>query len=834
MPFTCEVCKQTFSRCAYINHCAQSNCRPKSNPKIGLSHNEKLVSIKIQQRTPTSEPAPCNKDDLPKHLENGLSHDEKLVSRNIQQLTPTSEPSPSNKDDSPTHLENGALFMVVSLDKKTSSSSSTEVTEKTQDDSNTSLSNIFLEDGANQSNGCEIESILQDNISDIEENILNMISGTLDPQILDGVMELEHEQLNENVGNEEILGGVGLLIQQENSENNPIVFTENNEEIQIEENIENEGFQINQAEPPKGFTKKGNPRKRAAPRKKEEIKSKRQRNKEKHNIQPPCSDNCKRKCIQKVSEERRCEIHEHFWSMEDNERKVFILGHVEKKKVVRNTKDEDNSRRGKTFFYHLTNSEGERKNVCKTFFLTTLGYKKKNDMFVFNVLNRSISGVSPNCDKRGRHTPHNFIDKTIIKDHILKYNPCISHYRREHAPNRKYLPAELSITEMHNAFLEEHEGIVCSYDLYRSVLLEMNVSFSKLGHEECEKCTSYKLHNPQHVQENDESCLECTEWLAHKKKYTEARMSYGEYIDENRLNEYSNDGIVVCSMDLQKVLMLPHMEQFKQAVFTKRIVLFNESFVPIGKKPKIEPMACLWHEAISGRKKEDITSALHAFLFHYRDAKEIHLWMDNCASQNKNWSLFSYMVGLINCSEIASNKIVFNYLEPGHTFMSADQFHHQVNQQIKTKGKVYDFDDFQDAVMKSNSGKVIVKSLQHTDFFNSFDYSSTYKITNKIPRPYLSEMVQVIFQRGSFDIQYKTSFISEQIESISILKAGYLKKKQVPMPTRRSNPRGINQAKKADIIQKLLPLMPENRRSFWLDLPASSDVPDLVTDQEVE
>lgn len=45
----------------------------------------------------------------------------------------------------------------------------------------------------------------------------------------------------------------------------------------------------------KGLTKHGNPRKRGLPRKKDEVETKRQRNKNKHDIQPPCNDTCKRK-----------------------------------------------------------------------------------------------------------------------------------------------------------------------------------------------------------------------------------------------------------------------------------------------------------------------------------------------------------------------------------------------------------------------------------------------------------------------------------------------------------------------------------------------------------
>lgn len=126
--------------------------------------------------------------------------------------------------------------------------------------------------------------------------------------------------------------------------------------------------------------------------------------------------------------------------------------------------------------------------------------------------------------------------------------------------------------------------------------------------------------------------------------------------------------------------------------------------------------------------------------------------MDNCAAQNKNWALFSYLVWLVNSEEIEADRIVLNYLEAGHTFMSADSFHHQVTKQLKQKGKVYEFDDFADAVQNSNSGKVIVSKLKSpSDFFELFNYSSTYLISKTNPRPYLSEWSKLCLKENPYN-----------------------------------------------------------------------------------
>ena len=43
---------------------------------------------------------------------------------------------------------------------------------------------------------------------------------------------------------------------------------------------------------------------------------------------------------------------------------------------------------------------------------------------------------------------------------------------------------------------------------------------------------------------------------------------------------------MVISVDMQKVIMLPRLPRLKQAIFCKRLVLFNETFAPVGGKAK--------------------------------------------------------------------------------------------------------------------------------------------------------------------------------------------------------------------------------------------------------
>jgi len=347
----------------------------------------------------------------------------------------------------------------------------------------------------------------------------------------------------------------------------------------------------------------------------------------------------------------------------------------------------------------------------------------------------------------------------------------------------------------------------------------------KLGHEQCESCEEYSLHNTNHTKDKiDPTCDLCQKWQAHIDRSSSSRVEYRKDRDENK----SSDDVVICSADLQKVIMLPRIDVFKTVLFTRRIIAFNKSFVPLGNQSSCFPLAVLWHEATAGRKKEEIISAYHAFFLHHRDVKHIKLWLDNCTGQNKNWALFSFLVFVINSTEIQAETIELKFFEPGHTFMSADHFHHQVEKSLKQQGKVYDFNDFVSCVQNANSKKVCVKVMEVHDFSDWTDYSSSYKLNKIVPRPYLNEMVAVKVVRGQRLLFYRTAFDGPEIE------LNFMTAKRMASTGVRAAPRtvarGIPNDKKVDILSKLGGLMPANRLQFWQDLP-TSNVCDLISSE---
>lgn len=417
-----------------------------------------------------------------------------------------------------------------------------------------------------------------------------------------------------------------------------------------------------------------------------------------------------------------------------------------------------------------------------------------------NILkNTPQDSLSPPQDKRGKNTPLH-INRKQLADHIESFKPSISHYRRGHSPNRRYLPGDISVMLMHGDFLQKNPNVKCSYDTYRNTLHDMKITITNLGHEECELCTNYKHSDPEHYTNDnkDLSCSKCLEYTDHLKRAKEAREKY-----QSDAAQYKDKNNVSCvSADLREVIMLPRMETMNTAMFTRRIVAFNESFVPLGKKSHEKPIAILWHEGIAGRKKEQIVSTFHSFFLSQRDKEKIVLWLDNCSGQNKNWTLLSFVVYMINSDEISASEVEMNYLEPGHTFISANAFHHQVELSMKHVKHIYDFEDFKNTVSAANSRNVIVKSMEPNDFIMWPDMTSVYKLNKQNPRPYLNKIVQFVAKRGKFDLLYKESHLDEKYKVLDFLQSKVIKQGFPKDFVKQSCPRRITRGKKEDIIKK--------------------------------
>ena len=538
---------------------------------------------------------------------------------------------------------------------------------------------------------------------------------------------------------------------------------------------------------------------------------------EKHPLLPvpaACEEGrCRLKCGKKMTEYERREINEKVGALEWSVRAQWYRTHVYEAKVERRREGREGDRRQASFQYHLPIA-GKLTRVCKGFFLTTVGLHPMNDTPVRTAL--ASSCVAPQ-DGRGKKEATKRADVALLTQHIESFQPCTPHYRYQHAPHRRYLPSDITATTMHKDYIEKHPESKVSYETYRKQLKEMKISFTVLGNEECEVCTRHGHHNVQehgtangNVTDHTEGCDEC---FAHQEHVTRARDARKAYrTDADR--PLSEDELVV-SADLMKVSLIPIMPH-KSAIFTPRLVVFNETFAPLLKVKRPSgaamPTAVLWHEATAGRDASDIAAAYWRFLLQHRDKKHIIIYADNCSAQNKSWVFVTMLVTYVQQAENVTRDITMKYLEPGHTAMSADVSHQVIQKKLSRSKHIDDFEDFVSLVDESG---VKTKVMSPEEFFNFEDGVSKSRLgllAREGLRPRLRDVRQLQVRRGSERIFLRESHEDEAWKGYTLLRSNF---HPAEKPTPRRVARGLNKDKIEAICRTLTPLMPSHKALFW-------------------
>lgn len=91
------------------------------------------------------------------------------------------------------------------------------------------------------------------------------------------------------------------------------------------------------------------------------------------------------------------------------EKKRYVLSHTSESKLNSNKNSDDSGNDGlikrkiRNIHFFLQDEKGTRIRTCKTFFLTTLGYHKKNDRFVLQTISESEDHMTVRPDMRGKH-----------------------------------------------------------------------------------------------------------------------------------------------------------------------------------------------------------------------------------------------------------------------------------------------------------------------------------------------------------------------------------------------------------------------------------------------
>ncbi|XP_031168959.2 uncharacterized protein LOC116059833 isoform X2 [Sander lucioperca] len=130
-----------------------------------------------------------------------------------------------------------------------------------------------------------------------------------------------------------------------------------------------------------------------------------------------CGQKCRKRCWERISEARREALHAAYCNMSYDAKKAFVSSCVPRRQTAVRSGAGVPSRRKQTLSYHFTDELGLTQIVCKTFFLTTLGYHQRNDRFV-----QTAIGNAP----RSRNERHEKCAKTADRRRSEASEPTCS------------------------------------------------------------------------------------------------------------------------------------------------------------------------------------------------------------------------------------------------------------------------------------------------------------------------------------------------------------------------------------------------------------------------
>ena len=138
------------------------------------------------------------------------------------------------------------------------------------------------------------------------------------------------------------------------------------------------------------------------------------RGRDNHSILNGCSPfssnsrkGCTKNCAETISNKRRNQIHEYYWSLTKDNQNIWISPMVETITPVRPRKKTTGKKEKRfTRIYHLENDKGQKAQICQKMFLSTIGLT--TDKTIGTVLSKSGgSRTNDVSDKRGKAEPAN-------------------------------------------------------------------------------------------------------------------------------------------------------------------------------------------------------------------------------------------------------------------------------------------------------------------------------------------------------------------------------------------------------------------------------------------
>ncbi|XP_067283020.1 uncharacterized protein [Pseudorasbora parva] len=390
-----------------------------------------------------------------------------------------------------------------------------------------------------------------------------------------------------------------------------------------------------------------------------------------------------------IGEADRENIFKHFWeNMNWEEKKMYVRGLVDIIPVKRR-RGSENSRRSSTLIFFLE-VYGQRRRVCKSLFLATLG------IGAWSALNwvQETGNTQKNAASCNRHEAHEFL-RSFLQD-----LPKVSSHFCRSSTSKQYLePFFQSMMDLYKVYhraAEEKMLRPFSRQIFSEEFKQQNLSLHRPKKDNCNTCYSYKAGN-----------LPDNEWQVHLLIKEEAHVAKVQ--DKNA----ASDKIMVVCMDLQ-ALFCPRLNV--SALYCKtKLTVHNFTIYDMSTH---KTTCYVWHEGEGALSASEFASCVIDFLSKHKKHEKYILWSDGCGYQNQSNSVVDS--ALLKFSTEKKKVVIQKFLEKGHTQMECDSVHSVIERRLRNQ-EIYVPAQYI-ALMKSARSKPSPYEVKYVDhnFFQDF------------------------------------------------------------------------------------------------------------------
>lgn len=404
----------------------------------------------------------------------------------------------------------------------------------------------------------------------------------------------------------------------------------------------------------------------------------------------------KLKCFEKVSENARKLILRDFNKMQTyDEQNSYLTGLISvipiQRRRNRKPENEVTHFNQSSYKYRVRVAGDCDIQVCYKAFLSIHGITGRRVQTIQNSL--KLIGQPPK-DGRGKHKnrKHAIKKETIelVMQHISSFKGRSSHYSLNKT-KKTYLPEDLNISKMYKMFKEKHGDTKISYDSYRSIFNEkFNISFGYPRSDTCSFCDeiNVKLQNihsklSKAIDVEKEGILQQLKKLEIDKSIhlRKANTFYSRKTEAKKRSRKEENIEAIC-IDYSKNLSVPNIST-NDVYYSRQLSVYTFIIHVLSKN---DAFFYTYPETVGKKGSTDVCSLLHHMIYNnlMDNTRELQIFCDSCAGQNKNWTMFRYLHHVI-LHQKRLDFIHVTFPVRGHSYMECDKDFALVNQKFRAE-----------------------------------------------------------------------------------------------------------------------------------------------------